>query len=361
MAALLALLMAAEAAAQTGSSPSRVDTFADRVQRLDRLFSQQAQEGGAYLLAYRHEERAVTRGYGSLGCSGGARMPAEALFDGGSLTKLFTTAAILKLVEAGKLKLDDAVGDLFSGVPKDKRSITIAQLLAHSSGIPDLLGPKGRPLPQAQWSVEGYDYAPLSRRQLLARIWSAPLQFQPGLQTAYSNAGFTLLAAVIETASGEPYEEYVRRNVFNPSGMRDTGYLSVDRDGLPVTQQCRDGGAWGDPLSRRVWKTGVSWNLMGAGGMMTTLADLQRFAAATEDGPLFRPDIRQRFQQMMYGASARCGTRSAAFGGSNGMTRSLILHLPSRREALVAVATHRERPLPEEGDMLEILCPGRAN
>ena len=356
--ALLAILAPQLALAQaplpTTSPPS---VFHDRIERLDHLLSDTAHDGGSFLMAYRNGDSVVMRGFGNLDCDGKVDMPRDALFDGGSLTKLFTTAAVFKLVEQGKLKLDDRLDDIFRGVPPDKRAITVAQLLAHRSGVPNFIGPGGRPVPERDWSIEAYDYAPLGKSELLARIWSAKLDFPPGTRDAYSNSGFTLLAAVVEAASREPYERYVRRSVFIPASMRNTGYLLLDRQTLAVTQQCRDGRAWGDPFNRGVWRNGVSWNLIGAGGMMTTLADLERFTAAIEDGALFRPDIRERLQQTIYGASARCRTYSAALGGSNGMTRSLILHLPRRREALVVVATHREHGLPEEGQMLAILCP----
>ena len=348
-------LLTSAAPAHTGEST--VAPVEDQVERFDNLFRESARGGGSYLLAYRNADQFVTRGYGSVDCLGRVPMPSDALFDGGSLTKLFTTAAVFKLVQSGKLKLDDRLGDIFSGMPTEKRAITVAQLLAHRSGIPNFLGPKGRTLSETEWGIESYDYTPLRRAELLGRIRAARLVFRPGTDEAYSNTGFTLLAAVIEAASGEPYESYVREAVFIPAGMRNTGYLLMDRGSLPVTQQCRDGRAWGDPLSRRVWKTGVSWNLIGAGGRLTTLTDLLRFTAAIEDGPLFRPDIRERFQQLTYGSSARCKTSSAALGGSNGMTRSLILHLPRRHQTMIAVATHRERALPAEDNMLRILCP----
>jgi CubicO group peptidase (beta-lactamase class C family) len=357
--ALLAFLASANGAAPTEPLRRAAPPSEDQVERLDRLFSESVSAGGSYLLAYRNADRVVARGYGSLDCSGRVPMPSDALFDSGSLTKLFTAAAVFKLVQAGRLKLDDRVGDFFSAMPPDKRAITIAQLLAHRSGMPNLVGRNGRTLSQREWSIEGFDYAPLSRAQLLRRISAAVLEYPPGTNEAYSNTGFTMLAAVIEAASGEPYERYVRQAVFVPAGMRNTGYLLMEHGSLRITQQCRDGRNWGDPLSRGVWKTGVSWNLIGAGGMMTTLTDLQRFTAAIEEGPLFRPDIRQRYQQMTYGTSARCRTSSAALGGSNGMTRSLILHLPRRNEAMVAVATRREWGLPDEGAMLKVLCPDR--
>lgn len=332
-------------------------TFEQKTERLDALFRTAAQSGGNYILHYQTAQRTFIRAYGSLDCAGTTPMRTDALIDGGSLTKLFTRAAIFKLVEQGRLRLDDRVGDIFPSVPPDKSNITIAQLIDHSSGIPNFIDRDGRPLPESQWSPESYDYAPASRAQLLARIWAAPLMFPPGTREDYSNSGYNLLGAVIEQVSGQPYERYVRENVLVPAGMMSTGYLLADTRGRALADQCREGASWGNPVSRRLWAGGVSWNLMGAGGMMTTADDLQRWNAATASGSLFRPDIYRRFRSTYFGPAYRsCGTDATFVGGSNGMTRSLIIHLPLRNEAIVAVATRRESPLPPEAAMRDAIC-----
>jgi CubicO group peptidase (beta-lactamase class C family) len=311
-------------------------------------------------MRYRRAGQATTNGYGSLDCAGKVPMSAEALFDGGSLTKLFTAAAIYKLVESGNVKLDDRLGEIFRGVPADKRAITVSQLLSHRSGIANLVGPNGRIVPQREWTPETYDYARVSKAELLRRAWSAPLGFPPGTDEAYSNTGFTVLAAIIEHASGQTYETYVRQQIFIPLGMTSTGYMPAGAKGQPIVQQCRRGGAaWGDPLTRRFYRSGVSWNLMGNGGMMTTLEDLDAWSQGIETAKLFRADMHQRFVSTVYGPSYRCRTQSTALGGSNGMTRSLILHMPREKEVLISVATRADHPLPEEDELLAILCPVR--
>lgn len=331
-------------------------SFADKASQLDALFKDRARQGGSYILHYQLGDQSFVRGYGHLDCAGARPMSPEALFDGGSLTKAFTTAAIYKLIEERRLKLDDRLGDLFPNVPAAKRDINVAQLLQHRSGIPNFIDSSGSRIPESQWSVESYDYAPLSKARLLRLAWIAQLEFPPGTAESYSNLGFNLLGAIIERASGQPYENYVRSRIFNTLGMASTGYLEMKRGTRPIAQQCRGGVPWGDPITNRVWRNGVSWRLVGTGGMMTTADDLQKFSAGIASNALFRPDIGDRFRAGYFVASYRCGTQAAYVGGSNRMTRSLIVHLPARREAVVAVSVDRDHRHPEEAAMRGVIC-----
>jgi CubicO group peptidase (beta-lactamase class C family) len=332
------------------------ETFARKSAQLDELFRRAAQVGGSYILHYRSGQENFSVAYGSLDCAGTKPMPAEALFDGGSLTKNFTRAAVFKLVEEGRLKLDDRLGELFDNVPAEKARITVAQLLQHRSGIPNFIDNSGRAMDPRAWTIESYDFAPRAKAEMLRLAWKAPLGFRPGTREEYSNYGFNLLAAVIESASNEAYEAYVRRRVFLPLGMRSTGYLLLERAARPVAEQCREGRPWPDPYTGRLWRRGVSWSLMGAGGMYTSVEDLQRWNTGVASAALFRSDIQERFDGTYFGASYRCGTLATASGGSNGMTRSLIFHLPKRQEAVVAVGTRRENSLPEEAAIRTALC-----
>jgi CubicO group peptidase (beta-lactamase class C family) len=352
-----AWIQPAPARPAAGAPAPEAPGFEEKSRRLDALFRTAAEGGGGYILDYRLGGRVFSRAYGSLDCAGRIPMTTDALFDGGSLTKVFTSAAIFKLVEDGRLKLDDRLGELFASVPADKAAITVAQLLAHRSGLPNFIDREGRPLPEGAWTPESYDYAPASRAQMLARAWAAPLRFAPGTREEYSNYGYNLLAAVIEKASHRPYESYVRERILIPAGMTDTGYLLPEAGRRTVADQCRDGESWGNAVAKRLWAGGVSWNLMGAGGMMTNAADLQRWNSAMASGALFRPDIHRRFRATYFGPAYRsCGTDATFVGGSNGMTRSLIIHLPLREEAVVSVGTWREHPLPTEAQLRDSIC-----
>ncbi|MDX1642733.1 MAG: serine hydrolase domain-containing protein, partial [Thermoanaerobaculia bacterium] len=107
----------------------------------------------------------------------------------GSITKQFTGAGILLLAERGALDVGDPITRYFEGVPDDKRDITLHHLLTHSSGIVDLDGVG--------------DFDPIGRQEFVRRILAQDLAFAPGTGYEYSNAGYSLLGAIIEQLSGE--------------------------------------------------------------------------------------------------------------------------------------------------------------
>jgi hypothetical protein len=120
---------------------------------------------------------------------------------------------------------------------------------------------------------------------------------------------------------------------------------------------CRGDTSWLDPISKGLWRNGVSWYLLGTGGMMTTIEDLSRWNSAIQAGYLFRSDVQERCRAQYFGWSSRCRSDASFFGGSNGMTRSLIIHLPDRAEALVSVSTRRDHRAPREDALLDVICP----
>jgi CubicO group peptidase (beta-lactamase class C family) len=134
-----------------------------------------------------------------------------------SLTKQFTALAVLQLQDAGRLNVTDRLCRFLDGCPAAWRAVTLAELLANTSGIPDYAS-----LPS---------YARLSRQhhtpaQLAALVSSRPLLFRPGTRWSYSNSGYVLLGMVITRVSGLSYSVFLARHIFAPLGLRDTGYDS---------------------------------------------------------------------------------------------------------------------------------------
>ncbi|WP_299751732.1 serine hydrolase domain-containing protein [uncultured Tateyamaria sp.] len=123
-----------------------------------------------------------------------AAQGADEIVDIGSITKTVTAIATLHLVENHGLTIDTTLGELLPGVPQDKAEITLHQLLAHTSGIVESTGD---------------DSEALSRSDFLKRVFSAPLESIPGTHHSYSNAGYSVLAAVIEIQSDLEYEDYL--------------------------------------------------------------------------------------------------------------------------------------------------------
>jgi CubicO group peptidase (beta-lactamase class C family) len=218
------------------------------------------------LVAARGGERIYCEGFGMANRK--ARIPAscDTVYDIMSMTKQFTAAAILKLQMMGKLEVTDPIGTYIGPVPADKREITLQQLLTHTSGLIDALGG---------------DYDPLSRREMVAGALESKLQSAPGDEYHYSNVGYSLLAAIIEKASGMDYEEFLAKHLFAPSGMTQTGYVlpKWSRDNVAVEYDSL-GKPHGRPFDH-AWATdGPFWNLRGNGGLLSTARDMLRWHRA---------------------------------------------------------------------------------
>jgi D-alanyl-D-alanine carboxypeptidase len=134
----------------------------------------------------------------------------------GSVTKQFTAAAILQLVERGKLKLDDPISEYYTYAPTPWQKITIRHLLTHTSGIPSYTA-----LPDFPNKISKVHRTP---QEIIQLTQNEPLEFEPGTQFAYDNTGYILLGYVIEKVTGQSYVQYLQENIFGPLGMHDTGY-----------------------------------------------------------------------------------------------------------------------------------------
>jgi CubicO group peptidase (beta-lactamase class C family) len=176
--------------------------------------------------------------------------------DIGSLTKQFTAAGILKLEMEGKLTTEDTINLYFEGVPDEKKSITLHQLLTHTSGIHD---------------SSSDDYEKVKKDQAIDRILSSP-SYECN-QFSYSNDGYTLLAAIIETVSGQSYEEFINKNLFLPANMQDTGYSLPKFEDDKIANGYVNDEDCGKPTE----KDYPYWNLIGNGGMLSTTEDLYKW------------------------------------------------------------------------------------
>ncbi len=179
------------------------------------------------------------------------------------------------LEEAGKLDSTQPMSAYLPDVPADKAGVTLHHLLTHSGGLVDYLAG---------------DYDPLSRDEALRIALEAPLRFEPGARYEYSNAGYTLLAAIIELVSGEEYESFLRENLFEPAGMESTGYRLPDWDGRVVARFHADDVDNGTNLE----KPFPSWALMGNGEMLTTTLDMFLWHQALMGDELFSVEAKRR-------------------------------------------------------------------
>lgn len=135
----------------------------------------------------------------------------------GSITKQFTAALVLQLVEQGKVKLDGKVSDYLPAYRKDiGEKITVHQLLNHTSGIPSYTGLAG--------FFNDVSRNPYTVDDFVKKYASNNLEFEPGSKFSYNNSGYFLLGAIVEKVTGQTYEQALKDKIFDPLGMKNTGY-----------------------------------------------------------------------------------------------------------------------------------------
>ncbi len=159
----------------------------------------------------------LSKGYGSANLEWDIPNAPATKFRLGSITKQFTAASILLLEERGKLKLDDPIKKHLPDAPAAWDTITIFNLLTHSSGIPNFTS-----LPE--YKTMQLVETPVART--IAAVRDKPLDFAPGEKMSYSNSGYLVLGYVIERITGASYGKFVTDNIFTPLGMKDSGYDS---------------------------------------------------------------------------------------------------------------------------------------
>lgn len=228
LAVVLTLMMpsAPVASVAAAATPTATDVSA-RLDRDMRGFVDGIGFGGAVLVA-RGGRVVLRRAYGSADRVAKAPNTPETAFQIGSLSKAFTGMAIVQLAEAGRLSLDDPITARIPEFPHAERdgvAVTLRQMLAHTSGIPDFLGfhDAGDP---AAW--------PRSFASLRADIEAKPLLFTPGAEYAYSNSAYDLLGVIVERVSGESFEGYLSRRILQPLGMTSSWLFAAPNPAPPV-------------------------------------------------------------------------------------------------------------------------------
>lgn len=217
---------------------------------------------GAVLVA-RNGEILLSQGYGLADRDKDLPNTPQTKYRLGSITKQFTAMAILMLQAQEKLNVQDPICSYLPECPATWQDITIHHLLTHTSGIqnftnfPDYETTKATPSPS---------------EQTIARFKDRPLDFQPGEQWSYSNSGYILLGYIIEQASGQAYQAFLRGHIFEPLQMKDTGYDHND-DSLAMGYT----GFYGH------WEKADTIDMTipyAAGGLYSTVEDLYRWDQA---------------------------------------------------------------------------------
>jgi len=206
---LLAALLALPLLAQAQDVPAQME-------QVIHYYTARNEFMGSALVA-RDGKVLLSKGYGSANLEWKIPNSPTTKFRLGSITKQFTAASILLLQERGKLSLQDPVKKYLPDAPAAWDKVTIFHLLTHTSGIPNFTSFPDHP---------ALNTLATTPEKLVARFRDKSLEFQPGEKWAYSNSGYVLLGLLLEKISGQSYAAFLQQNLFDPLGMKNSGYDS---------------------------------------------------------------------------------------------------------------------------------------
>lgn len=223
------------------------------------------------LLVAKNGQIALSKGYGLADRERFIPVTADTLFEGASLNKQFTAAAVMKLEQQGKLRVEDPITKYFDNVPDDKKGITLHQLMTHSAGFPNEFGKS-----DVDYSDNPHEYYYQDRDEFVRAILAAPLEYPTGTKAVYSNPSYSVVAAIIEKVSGQSYESFLKEQLFIPAGLTNTGFYAEARKLNPALIARGFNGTV--EIERASYESG--WGSIGAGKILVSATDLYKWELA---------------------------------------------------------------------------------
>jgi CubicO group peptidase (beta-lactamase class C family) len=286
------------ALALLATSVASVAAQSDRaalVKKLDSLAGSGVLENRAVGIAaavVRGNDTLLLKGYGKADVEWNVPMPADAVFEIGSITKQFTTAALLQLRDQGKLSLDDEITKWLPDFDMRGNKVTLRRLLDHTSGIKGLTE-----MPEFGLLASNPRFPRDSAYALIKRY---PFEFTTGDAQIYNNSAFWLLGLVVEKASGMTYEDYVEKKIFEPLGMKRSMYCNsaenVERRAHGYGMQ--NGQIRRAPMNVHTWP-------FSAGSLCSTAGDLVTWLKALHGGKVLS---QKSYAEMVTPAKLNDGT-----------------------------------------------------
>lgn len=278
--ALTAALGACTVAVEREAPSAPADDPVARIDAWAREAVESGQVAGLSVAVRRDPEIVLARGYGHADLENEVPASEHTVYRIGSVTKQFTAAVVMQLVAEGRVDLDADIRD-YVDFPTQGQTVTVRQLLDHTSGIPSYTG-LGEPF----WSRSRLD---LSHDQLLGMVRDLPFDFAPGTQWRYNNSGYYLLGVLVENVTGASYEEALQSRLLGPLGLESTTYC--DERKLIANRaegyELADGELVNDtPLSMRV--------PFAAGALCSTVLDLLAWQRALDSGQVVTPEAYER-------------------------------------------------------------------
>lgn len=212
--------------------------------------------------------------YGISNIELGTKVNLGTVFEIGSVSKQFTSAAILQMVEAGKMSLDDTVGKWLPESPDEWKPVTVRQLLSHTSGIRDYLGVTFDM--RKDWSTDA----------LLKEIAKKPCEYAPGLTWSYSNGGYAVAGAILEKVCGQAWDKQIATAIFDKLGMQETRMQSQ----VKLVPNRSGGYTWDGKVwaNAEILRKGAA---SAAGSILSTGGDMAKWALAIDQGKVCSPAL----------------------------------------------------------------------
>ncbi|WP_293346025.1 serine hydrolase domain-containing protein [Phenylobacterium sp.] len=327
----MTLTLAASATAQAAVDPAR----------LDRLFTAFAKDGpGLSVAVSQGGKTTYSRAFGAADIEHGDPATPQTRFHAASISKEFTALAIAMLAAEGKVDLDADIRRYLPYVPDFGATITVLDLLHHTSGLRD------------QWSLftlSGNDGQGMRRQGVVLEMVrrQTALNFAPGTQFSYSNTGYTLLAEIVKATSGRTLREFTTERIFQPLGMERTFFYDNARELVPGRASSYAPGQGGAPELAR-----LNFETVGATSLLTTAEDLAIWGRELMNPKILDPKIIARMKvpgrlkddtPINYGLGLLIGEdaghRSIGHGGSDAGFRSAFLTFPDDDTVVALVAS----------------------
>ena len=332
-AAVLLVAAAVYAAPPRAADALPVTVRGDLGQRIDQLLDERAGAGfNGTVLVEVEDSIILHKAYGWADSAHSKPVSLATPFWIASISKQFAAAAVLKLEEQGRLSLDDPITRFFASVPEEKRGITLHELLTHTAGLAQ------------HYAADGITDRDAAVRAILA----PPLARAPGEGFGYSNDAYNLIAAVVEVAAGQPYEEFLRQQLLEPAGLVHTGFWG------PAAHPEVASILGDDALDAAIYRP--NWGFRGGVGMYATAGDLYRWYQALQHDTVLSAASRERLltPYVMRGAIGVAygwfesrgpgGTRSVWTRGFESFGHGAVLAAyPERRVIIVVTSNSGER------------------
>ena len=218
---------------------------------------------GAAIAVIKDGKIVKAEGYGLANVELNVPATKETVFEIGSISKQITAAAIMLLVEEGKINTDEKISKYLPNTPESWNKVTIKNLLTHTSGIKSYTGLSGFELTKR-----------LKRDEFIKAIGTFQLEFEPGERWSYSNSGYNLLGFIIESVTQKSYWDFVQTRIFKPLGMNQT----ANRDPQFIVPNRADGYEWQD--NKLVGRDYDLTDVFSAGAIVSTVLDLAKWDTA---------------------------------------------------------------------------------